>query len=234
MLIIVAGHYHLVDEGDIAVIRPGIYCRERQLRDFSYSSRFPVINENCPACFESPKERLHVKKLLAREEEIFPALFSSLRNALMPLFDHATTDILGSIKQAAGRHSKENRNAVKEWFTRLTSGGSTFQNQDSISSQERDRGNHVNICKRTVDVFVGEASDEELIEELMRRRRKVQPDRKIRTKCSEEEKDREKCPTLHLNSESGISSQDAHLPSDAEFEYDLTKLQMFCTASSCV
>jgi tRNA(Ile)-lysidine synthase TilS/MesJ len=44
--------YRVVDEGDLTVIRPGIYCRERQLRDFSYAAGLPVINENCPACFE--------------------------------------------------------------------------------------------------------------------------------------------------------------------------------------
>jgi tRNA(Ile)-lysidine synthase TilS/MesJ len=58
---------YVVDEGDLTVIRPGIYCRERQLRDFSYAAGLPVINENCPACFEAPKERHHIKKLLARE-----------------------------------------------------------------------------------------------------------------------------------------------------------------------
>ena len=62
---------YVVDEGDLTVIRPGIYCRERQLRDFSYAAGLPVINENCPACFEVPKERHHIKKLLAREG-VFP------------------------------------------------------------------------------------------------------------------------------------------------------------------
>jgi tRNA(Ile)-lysidine synthase TilS/MesJ len=28
---------YVVDQGDVTVIRPGIYCRERQLRDFSYA-----------------------------------------------------------------------------------------------------------------------------------------------------------------------------------------------------
>jgi hypothetical protein len=40
-----------------------------------------VINENCPACFEAPKERHHIKKLLAREEAMFPSLYPSLRKA---------------------------------------------------------------------------------------------------------------------------------------------------------
>jgi hypothetical protein len=41
----------------VTVICPGISCRERQLRDFSYTAGLPVINEKCPACVEAPKER---------------------------------------------------------------------------------------------------------------------------------------------------------------------------------
>ncbi len=38
----------------------------------------PVINENCPACFEEPKERARTKTLLASQEHIHPNLFSNL------------------------------------------------------------------------------------------------------------------------------------------------------------
>ena len=38
-----------------------------QTKEFSYTARLPVINENCPACFEEPKERHRVKKMLSRE-----------------------------------------------------------------------------------------------------------------------------------------------------------------------
>ena len=47
-------------------IRPLLYTREKLLRDFSYASGLPVIAENCPACFEEPKERHHIKKMLAK------------------------------------------------------------------------------------------------------------------------------------------------------------------------
>ena len=48
-----------------------------------------MINENCPACFEEPKERARVKKMLAREEQLFPAIYNSLRRCLTPLMDDA-------------------------------------------------------------------------------------------------------------------------------------------------
>ena len=94
------------------MIRPGIYCRERQLRDFSYAAGLPVINENCPACFEAPKERHHIKKLLAREEGVFPSLYPCLRRALTPLLDPAATDLLAAIRRAVERQSKVGRQAL--------------------------------------------------------------------------------------------------------------------------
>ena len=42
-------------EGDLRVIRPFVYVREKDLRTFADSCRLPVIAENCPACFEAPK-----------------------------------------------------------------------------------------------------------------------------------------------------------------------------------
>jgi hypothetical protein len=92
---------YVIDEGDITVIRPAIYLREKALRDFSYEAGLPVINENCPACFEAPKERNHIKKLLAREESVFPSLYSSMRSALTPLFDPAAMDMLSMIRERA-------------------------------------------------------------------------------------------------------------------------------------
>ncbi len=40
----------------VAVIRPLVYTRETETRDFARQHRsLPVVNENCPACFEQPK-----------------------------------------------------------------------------------------------------------------------------------------------------------------------------------
>lgn len=47
--------HYCIDKGDVRVIRPLCYVREASTRDFSQSSSFPIINENCPACFEEPK-----------------------------------------------------------------------------------------------------------------------------------------------------------------------------------
>lgn len=74
-------------KGDVRVIRPLAYVREHETKDFSYAAKLPVINENCPACFEAPQERQRVKRLLAKEEATCPALFNSLRRALVPLMD---------------------------------------------------------------------------------------------------------------------------------------------------
>ena len=42
-------------EGDLRVIRPLVFVREKQLRQFAEGVHLPVIAENCPACFEAPK-----------------------------------------------------------------------------------------------------------------------------------------------------------------------------------
>ena len=61
-----------VREGDLRVVRPLCFVRERLLRDFASSRRLPVIAENCPACFAAPKERHRAKQLLAQQELLFP------------------------------------------------------------------------------------------------------------------------------------------------------------------
>ena len=68
-------------------IRPLLYTREKMLRDFAYASGLPVIAENCPACFEAPKERYGIKKMLAKEETLNPNLYPNLRQAMVPLMD---------------------------------------------------------------------------------------------------------------------------------------------------
>lgn len=76
---------YTIEAGDVRVIRPFIYLRESSTRDFSQSVQLPIINENCPACFEEPKERARMKKLMEQEEAMVPALFHNLRKALLPM-----------------------------------------------------------------------------------------------------------------------------------------------------
>ena len=73
------------DDGDLRIIRPLVYVRERQTRDFARNMQLPVIADSCPACFAKPTERQHMKELLAAEEAHNRLLFRSLRTTLMPL-----------------------------------------------------------------------------------------------------------------------------------------------------
>jgi len=73
-------------DGDIRIIRPMIYVREQQTTDFSKENTLPVVADSCPACFEMPTEREHMKKLLAAEETHNSQLFNSLKTTLSPLY----------------------------------------------------------------------------------------------------------------------------------------------------
>ncbi len=102
---------YVIETGDVRVIRPLIYVRETATRDFSQSCALPIINENCPACFEQPKERARMKKLMEQEESMVPALFYNLKKALLPLlhddFYEATKRIVDGVEEAGSRgHSR--------------------------------------------------------------------------------------------------------------------------------
>lgn len=89
---------YLNREQDIRVIRPFVYVREKQLREFAKTMNLPIIDENCPACFEGcvrarrlisrPKERYRMKTLLAAEENLFPNVFNCILSAIIPLMRH--------------------------------------------------------------------------------------------------------------------------------------------------
>ena len=77
--------HYLIDAGDLRVIRPFVYVRERQTRDFAHKAGLPVISENCPACFAVPTQRFAMKQMLAEQEKQHPKLFASLMTAMKPL-----------------------------------------------------------------------------------------------------------------------------------------------------
>ena len=77
---------YIADRG-VTVIRPLVYAREHMMKSFAMEAQLPIINENCPACFEEPKERARVKKLLSREEQLYPKIYNSLRRCITPLMD---------------------------------------------------------------------------------------------------------------------------------------------------
>lgn len=73
-------------DGDIRIIRPMIYVRERQTADFARTANLPVIADSCPACFGQPTERAYMKALLAREETHNKTLFKALMSTMAPLY----------------------------------------------------------------------------------------------------------------------------------------------------
>ena len=77
--------HYINDARDMRIIRPLALLRERLTREFASAMRLPIISENCPACFEGPKERYHIKKLLSAEEALNPTLFACLERAMLPL-----------------------------------------------------------------------------------------------------------------------------------------------------
>ncbi|CAE1271349.1 unnamed protein product [Acanthosepion pharaonis] len=77
--------HYTVKEGDLHVIRPLVHVREKDLRMFASKCQLPVINENCPACFEAPKERHRMKQLLATQELLFPKIYNSMSSAMAPI-----------------------------------------------------------------------------------------------------------------------------------------------------
>jgi len=84
---------YVIDEGDLRVIRPLVYARERQTREFSNSAALPVIPDSCPACFAMPTQRQHFKELLASEELENKTLFKSLLTTMKPLMNEGCPDV---------------------------------------------------------------------------------------------------------------------------------------------
>jgi tRNA 2-thiocytidine biosynthesis protein TtcA len=77
--------HYVNDQGDLRIIRPLVYARERQTAAFAENAQLPVVPDNCPACFAKPTERVHFKALLAAEERRYQNLFSNLLHTLKPL-----------------------------------------------------------------------------------------------------------------------------------------------------
>ena len=101
-----------IDAGDCRVIRPLAYVRESATRDFAVSTRLPIINENCPACFEQPKERDRIKKLLSQEEAMVPALFFNLRKAFLPFLHDDTYDAMDAVIKKIEERAREPKTTV--------------------------------------------------------------------------------------------------------------------------
>ena len=98
---------YVEQKGEVRVIRPLCYVRERDTKEFSYAAKLPVINENCPACFSAPTERERVKRFLKDQERLVPTFFESVRKAILPLMDGNTYSAL----QAVEDRLKSSKNA---------------------------------------------------------------------------------------------------------------------------
>lgn len=137
----IKAHYTVAQE-DLRVIRPMTFVRERDLRAFADSMQLPVIEENCPACFEAPKERVRCKQLLAAQEHQTPQLFNNLRAALLPCLsiDNARPDdqdmqSIGSAGESSSTDKQKKRRKGgpklgKKWSQAKTSSVSEVQEVD--------------------------------------------------------------------------------------------------------
>jgi tRNA 2-thiocytidine biosynthesis protein TtcA len=83
--------HYVNDAGDIRIIRPLVYARENQMREFAANSGLPVIPDSCPACFSAPTQREYFKQLLRQEELKNRQLFGSLLSAMKPLMSGETS-----------------------------------------------------------------------------------------------------------------------------------------------
>ena len=146
-------HYKVGESSDdLSVIRPLIYVRESVMRDYALAANLPVINENCPACFEDPKERARIKKLLSKEENLTPALFDNMRTALLPLMDKDISDSFRTFTNAViDRGRKQTKDAPRKINGKIA------------PAQDFD------LSERTLSMM--RFTDEELEAELKRRRR---------------------------------------------------------------
>ena len=79
--------HYTIDEGDLRVIRPLIYVRERQTASYAKECNLPLVADSCPACFQMPTQRQHMKLLLAEEEKRNRNLFKNLLTTMRPLLN---------------------------------------------------------------------------------------------------------------------------------------------------
>jgi len=84
--------HYINDAGDIRIIRPLVYARENQMREFAANSGLPIIPDSCPACFSAPTQREYFKQLLRQEELKNKQLFGSLLSAMKPLMSGEITN----------------------------------------------------------------------------------------------------------------------------------------------
>ena len=153
-----------INAGDLSVIRPMVYCRESLMTDFAKNAKLPIINENCPACFEEPKERARVKKLLSREELNYPNFYDCIKRSLIPLMHHHSEAIMHSFtEEAVAKSRKKGSPASKS--KALPAPDSEPSHQEKTTDEEVSTGNHAQGT-------LADLTDEQLMTELALRKAK--------------------------------------------------------------
>jgi len=148
-----------INAGDVSVIRPLVYCRESLMTEFAKAQNLPVINENCPACFEEPKERARVKKLLSREETLYPNLYDHVRRALIPVMHDDSTSIMRSYLESTVAKSRK-----------VPGGGKKSRGKGGPGGDEKGAPAPGVAAGTPPPSSLGSATEEELVAELARRR----------------------------------------------------------------
>lgn len=116
----------LSDSGKVPVIRPLLYCEERELRAFAEAEGFSTIGCACPVCPTHPDhefsdlKRMKMKQLIAQLALEMPALHSSARGALRKLEPSRFLDARYSQKAAEIFLSPENSDRYRKVFSDLT------------------------------------------------------------------------------------------------------------------
>lgn len=226
---------YTIDSGDLRVIRPLVNVRESATREFSFNSALPVIDENCPACFSAPQERHHVKKLLAKEESLFPNLYSCIARAMAPLFDPLLEDAINAwIKE---RKEKAARARAKPKMKPCTLGnglhGEGVPGESGAKAHSHGEEPHEGsiACTSALDEF----STDDLIAELARRgsqdRRK--PSQAPPTATASHRHATGDAARWDAGANRSSAVVRSRTESDAELCEDLSELQRFCSSESC-
>jgi len=150
-----------INAGDLSVIRPFAYCRESLMTEFAKSANLPIINENCPACFEEPKERARMKKLLSKEETLYPSFYDNIKRAMLPLMHDDSTAIMRSYTEEALAKSRKGVKKKPSDYKNKKDGSLACE-QNGVTTEPADNYSEVTNLE--------EASEEMLVRELARRR----------------------------------------------------------------
>ncbi|KAL0484979.1 ttcA [Acrasis kona] len=164
--------HYTIDEGDLRVIRPLVYVREKDLKIFAQEQVLPVINENCPACFEIPKERARVKTLLSNQEHLYPHLFYSIQQAMRPLMDKdMIVDGHKKFKRSENKYKKSDEQKEQQVEEKVEVDVVEEKEEEEEKQQVTKKGKDHEHKRRTPSTveMLRKVDTDALVQELMRR-----------------------------------------------------------------